>query len=433
MPRPHDPSRMGRAVLWTIIGLLASALAWSCIGELEVVSTVRGRVVPEAQLQIVQSAIAGTVRTIQVREGETVRSGQVLVELDSLLLQADVDATLDKLASLRAELVRIEAERNGMALQRTAGDPLMQQQIAVFLARQAAHEQKVQEYRAVLESRKAALKGGESLVKVLDRRLAIAEEKEQRTRNYVDIVIPRFQFLQWKDDVAAVEKELEGQRLTNQRLTREIEEASLRLMQVSSQRKQDIEAEFAVKQSALRQIEIELAKAEARLDDTVIRAPLDGTVQRVVPATIGASLNARDAVVQIVPSNSPLHLEVLIPNEEMGYMRTGQPVDIKLDAFPFQKYGRMTGTLAWISPDAELVTTSRSPLLTQAATLRSAATDAPRFYYKGSVQFDRSPNNLLQAAPGLTALADIRTDRRRIIDFLLFPMQQWLEEAVHVR
>jgi hemolysin D len=143
-------------------------------------------------------------------------------------------------------------------------------------------------------------------------------------------------------------------------------------------------------------------------------------------------VGAGDVLVQIVPSNSRLQIDVLIPNEEMGYIRTNRPVDIKFDAFPFQKYGRMAGTLTWVSPDAELVTTSNLPMLSSAATLR-VTRGGTHYFYRGIVQLQPASNPQIQSAPGMTVQADIHTDRRRIIDFLLFPIRQSVEEGLRVR
>ena len=138
-------------------------------------------------------------------------------------------------------------------------------------------------------------------------------------------------------------------------------------------------------------------------------------------------------LVQIVPARSRLLVEVLIPNEERGNLRPGQPVDVKLDAFPFQKHGRLQGLLEWVSPDAELSTNANFSLLTEAAQLRALTSSTPQYVFRGHVVIEPASNSALMLAPGLTAQVDIYTDRRRIVDFFLFPLEKATGEAMRVR
>jgi multidrug efflux pump subunit AcrA (membrane-fusion protein) len=187
-PKPHSG---GRAIIWTIVALLTCGVVWSFVGELEVVSTVRGRIVAEAQMKTVQSTTPGIVKTIQVREGDTVRAGQTLIELDPVLLQADLVSLREKRADTEAELARLQVELQQGDLRQI--DAVAPKQQEAFKARLTAFKQKQEEYRAVLESKKSSRAGGEDLIKSIENRLAIASEKERRARPYVDVAVPRFQ------------------------------------------------------------------------------------------------------------------------------------------------------------------------------------------------------------------------------------------------
>lgn len=440
MPQSRESTVTGHAVIWTISGLLCAAVIWSCVGEFDVVSTVRGRVISEGYTKTIQAGVAGSISSIRVREGDTVQVGQVLIELDPTLLEAEAASVRERLLEARAELARLVAERDGRSLRvpeakegESDGLQHLAAQRLVLRARQVSYDQRLHEYQAALDSRKAALAGGHSAIQSIERRLAIAREKEQRALPYVDIAVPRFQYLQWKDDLVTLEKEFSAQQLLIQRLARDVEEASQRLLQISSQRDQELSLAAIEKQALVRQLDIELAKAAKRLDEALIRAPEGGVVQKVTPTTIGASVSPQDNLIQLVPSGSQLQLEILIPNEEMGYIQPGHQVDVKFDAFPFQKYGRAKGRLLRISPDAELTTSSRIALLSPAATLRAVGSAAPQYFYRGIVQLEPTPTQMFRVVPGMTAQADIYTDRRRIVDFFLFPTRKWVEEAVRVR
>lgn len=429
------PPGLSHQVIWTLCAFIIAMLAWSFVGHLDVVTAARGRVISEGQIRSVQAAVSSSVREIRVKEGDSVRAGEILLELDDAVFQSDVASVKERIAQLETELSRLEAESSGRSVfaRQDQADERYAMQKAVQAARQISLGQREQEARATIDARRAALASGQLVLRGQEARLVIATEKEQRAQPYVDIAMPRFQYLQLKDDVLTLDRDIAAQRLTNERLAQEIREASQRLLQISSARKQDIAQEISDKRSALAQLTADLSKANKHLSDTRVTAPQDGVVQKVMVTTVGATVTPSDVLLHIVPANTRLLVEVLVPNEEKGYLEAGQPVDIKLDAFPFQKYGRLAGRLEWISPDAELSTSGNISLLTEAAQMRALTTSVPQYVYRGHVVAVPQSSSRLRLAPGLTAEVDIHTDRRRIIDFFLFPLEKATDEAMRVR
>lgn len=438
-PMRHPPG-LGNRVIWTLTLFVFALLAWSLLGQLEVVTSARGRVISEGQIKSVQAAVSSAARVIHVKEGDTVHAGDVLITLEDAVFQADVASVEERFAQIKTELYRLTAESEGRALSARSStetsavqDSRYAAQLAIQTARQINLGQREREHKATLDARRAALASGESALEGQQARLAIAQEKERRAQPYVDIAIPRFQYLQLKDDVAVLERDIAAQKATNRRLAQEITEATQRLLQIQSIQKQEIAQEMSNKRSTLAVAEAELAKARKRLSDTIIRAPEDGVIQKMMITTVGASVNPNEVLLQIVPANTRLLVEIMIPNEEKGYLRPGQPVDIKFDAFPFQKYGRLEGQLEWVSPDAELSTNANISLLTEAAQARALTSAIPQYMFRGHVVANHRSNSQLRLAPGLTAEVDIYTDKRRILDFFLFPLQKATEKALQVR
>jgi HlyD family type I secretion membrane fusion protein len=432
--RMRMPPGPGSRVIWILCLFILALLAWSVVGELAVVTSARGRVVSEGQIQSVQPAVSGTARVVHVKGGDTVREGDLLVTLEDALYRSDVELIEERIAQLNIELSRLAAESGvRVATEALPPDARTAAQRALQTARETNLRYRRHELSASLEARRAALASGESALQGQQARLAIAQEKERRALPYVDIAVPRFQFLQLKDDVVGLERDVAAQRATNVRLAQEITEARLRLAQVESIHKQEVAREISDKQSAVAVATAELQKARKRLADTLVRAPESGVVQKVMVTTVGASVTPADVLVQIVPARSRLLIEVLIPNEEKGHLVPGQPVDVKLDAFPFQKYGRLQGRLEWVSPDAELSTNANVSLLTEAAQLRAVTSSSPQYVFRGHVVTEPASNKALLLAPGLTAQVDIYTDRRRILDFFLFPLERATGEALRVR
>jgi hemolysin D len=174
-----------------------------------------------------------------------------------------------------------------------------------------------------------------------------------------------------------------------------------------------------------------------------LRAPVTGLVQKVDVTTIGQVVTPAQSLVTIVPDGTPLIVEAFVTNQDIGYVQVGQPVEVKVDTFPFQKYGALQGTLVWVSPDAEEKATASKDSDTRSGvsksdTVKKEEPDRDMGYvYKIHVRTEQSQFRI-NATPhaiqaGMTVQADIITDRRRIIDFFLAPVVKYLDEGLKVR
>lgn len=422
--RPLESSRTGRCIMVVCTAFVFALFVWACVAELDVVVTARGRLTSEGNSQPIQAPVSATISQILAREGDTVRAGQVLAQLDVAVISADVMAAQERVEQTQAELARLQEERTGRALKKqSAMDERMSAQRELQMARQRVYEQRRGEAAALLASRGSALEAGRMALVGVQRRLAIAKEKVERAQPYVDTALPRFQFLQLRDDLTALERELQVQRQNNVRLEQEIEEARQKLLRVASERDSEISAEIAGRQTRFAEQKAMLDKLRKQMSDATIRSPIDGTVQRSIASRPGSAIAYGQTLFEVVPVDTPLIIEIEIPNAEMGFLRVGQVVDIKLDAFPFQRYGRISGSLAWISPDAE-----RADF--DAINLKRTSSYSS-YFYRGKVY--PQAGSALRLAPGMTAQVDIITDRRRVIDFFLFPIRRSIEEGMAVR
>lgn len=434
-PLPFQLPKTSRVTVLTLGTLIIVLLAWSAIGKLDVVVSARGRIVVDGQAKAVQPGVSGVISKILVKEGDLVKAGEVLLELDGTSYAADAASAHEKLEQLKAELDRLEAEQSGASFGSTTSkdDWRGSAQDAIRRSRETRHQERRRELEAAMAGKRAALAAGESSLRGLHTRRAISLEKEEAARPYVGAAIPRFQYLQLKDDVLTLEKDIAVQRLTNARLQNELEESRQRLLQATSDWNNLLSEELSAKRSMLVQLQADYDKARRRAEDVQVRAPVAGYVQKISVATLGATVTPNEVLVHLVPAGAPLVFEALIPNEERGFLREGQAVDIKLDAFPFQKYGRVKGELLWVSPDAELMGNAHTATLTAAAQLNAFKSRLPQYVYRSKIALRLKSAPAIRQSPGLTGQADIATDTRRIIDFFLFPIQKSGEEALRVR
>lgn len=432
------PSPVKRAVLWIVIALMIGLTAWSCIGEIEVVSSAPGKFIPDGRIKVVQPMETSVVRAIHVKEGQHVKRGDLLLELDPTLNLADLSSNTERLALAEMDAARLKGE---MTNRQPAYQTPQQHQEMVALqeslraARQAAYFAKLSEAQADLRAKESQLASAEATLKRLQETLVIATEKESRARPYVEVAITRFDYLKLKQDLVSNQNDLTAQEKTIEQLAAARLQAEHKVREVQQEHQAEVVSDLNARASTIASLKGDTEKARQMLDLKTIKSPVDGWVQAVNVATAGGVVTAAQPLVSIVPEGTPLIVEAELSNEDIGFVTTGQRVEIKLDTFPFQKYGTVKGTVIWISPDAE---DKRSDENATSGTNSSAAgsTKAATTYrvrIRPDVTTMRVDASVRTLTAGMSVTADIVTDHRRVIDFFISPMLKYLDEGSKVR
>ncbi|MFC4314219.1 HlyD family type I secretion periplasmic adaptor subunit [Steroidobacter flavus] len=430
----RPPSPMPRMVLWTLLILLGILLLWSLLGKLDIVASAEGKLVPQTYVKIVQPADAGIVREILVTEGDRVRAGQVLLRLDTTLSEADT-AIVAKEVELRSlQLRRIEAEMSDQKMSRRPEDSaeLFRQVDAQARARRQAYEDMLQTEEAVLEQAKEDLHGAQAQVVKLEKLLPIyREEEESLARLAQQGLVPKFQLAEKQRQRIETEQNLLSQQRTVASLQSHIAESQGRIARVTSEYRQQLFSERVESQTQLQKAQHELLKQEHRGRLSELRAPQDGIIKDVATYTVGAVVNAGTVLMSLVPIDEELVAEVMIRNDDVGFVREGQRVKVKLAAYPFQDYGMIEGTVKKISADASETNNPQDPRRD------SEDRDAPVSPYKALVTLDEQALGAgvskLPLAPGMQVVADIRKGERTVMQYLLSPVQKTLAEAARER
>jgi hemolysin D len=426
----RPPSPMPRAVLWTLLVLLAILLLWSLIGKLDIVASAEGKLVPQTYVKIVQPADAGIVREILVTEGDRVRAGQVLLRLDTTVSEADT-AIVAKEVELRSlQLRRIEAQMSNQKMTRRPEDSpeLFRQVEAQAQARRRAYEDTLQTEQAVLEQAREDLQGAQAQVVKLQKLLPInIEEEESLAKLSQQGLVPKFQFAEKQRQRIETEQNLLSQQRTVASLQSHITESQARIAGVTSEYRQQLHGERVESQTLLQKAQHELSKQQHRGRLSELRAPQDGIIKDVATYTVGAVVNAGTVLMSLVPIDEELVAEVMIRNDDVGFVREGQRVKVKLAAYPFQDYGMIEGTVKKISADAS----ETNPA--QDGQRDDEDRDAPVSPYKALVALDEQSLSAgdvkLSLAPGMQVVADIRKGERTVMQYLLSPVQKTLAEA----
>ena len=359
------PARMPRAVVYSVAALLALALVWAAVGHLDIVASADGRLVPQTYLKVVQPADAGIVKEILVREGEAVRAGQVLLRMDAQDTQADSAKLRSDLALRSLQLRRIDAELSGRPLRRLDDDPpeLYQQVEAQYRERRQTYLDILGQTQDQLRKAQRDLESGQAVLAKLRQTNPILKSQSDAysglgEQGYVPAVTVKDKqraYIENEQDLHAEEATVEG-------LTAAVSVAEQEVRQAHSKYRSDLENERVDAEGEYRKLQQDWAKQAHRASLLELRAPQAGIVKDLAIHTIGTIVSTGTVLLSIVPENEPLVAEVMIRNDDVGFVHPRQNVKIKLAAYPFQKYGLLDGEVLQVWPDAseEGSNTSRS-------------------------------------------------------------------------
>ena len=421
----QQPSALPRRVLWTVNLLIVCLIAWAAFGRLDVVAVAEGRLVPRSQLKIVQPAEGGVLREILVSEGERVQTGQVLARMDVKLAAADAAALEQELALRQLQLRRIDAELRGVKPLERQGEPepLYAQVEAQRQARVQAYENSLAEERAVTARATREMQAAQEMREKLAGSLPLALEQERAferlaKEGYAGKLMSgqrQRERMELEQDLRAQEHRVESARATIQQAERRV--AQLTANYNAQLRTERIEAER--ERSRLAQ---EAEKLRHRQAQAELRAPVDGLVKDLATHTAGSVLAPGAVLMTVVPEGEALLAEVWLQNQDVGFVRAGQPVKLKLATFPFQRYGMLEGRVLQISADASE---------------RSVEAGRAVLAYRALVELGSQELRAAEARHALLAgmqlSAEIRLAERTVLEYLLSPVQMVAVEAARER
>ncbi len=436
------PSRLPRTVLLGLTALVGCMLVWSFFAELDIVATAQGRLVPISYTKVVQPAEAGVVSEILVKDGDAVKAGQVLLRLDARLSQNDLQAQGQDVAIKRMTLARIAAELAGadmpnrktlvVAPQGGTGSPAltvpMQAQMrAQFQARRQAYQDALAQEQQSLEKARAERAAGEQVHSKLKQTLPSYAQTAQayetlQKEGYVGEVAANEKRRDWVEK----SQDLKTQESTLQGLQASIAQSEKKLVSLRSSYQSQLENERVETQTQLAKSTQEFEKSSIRSGLLEVRAPTDGVVKDLAVNSKNAVVQAGALLMNIVPQAEALQAEVVLANEDVGFVAAGQKVQVKIAAFPFTKYGLIQGRVLHVGADASDPKQSNTP---QAAALT----------YRALVKLDGQQltryngGAALALNAGMAVVVEIHQGKRTVMEYLLSPVMKVRAEAARER
>lgn len=391
---PINP--LGRTTFWIIISLIFCTALWLFFGKVDIVVSARGKVIPDGEIKIIQPLETGVVKGIHVKEGDFVKQGQTLIEIDT-------STTQPQLQSLQANLDYINTER-----QRLKGEIVQNAENSYTqneLAKSAYADLQNQ-----LASKNHEIKRLREEIANYQKQLTLNLDKERRMKEVEDIIS--------RNDLDKVHSENMDYRSRIASLNQQIREVQKDADYIRTNFRTQNLTQLADRDKQANELEANIKEIEFKKQQQNIVSPVDGYVNTMLVHTIGGVVTPAEKVISIVPADSPLSIKVSVLNKDIGFVKEGMPVQVKIDTFDFQKYGMIEGKVKKVSKDS--VEDEKQGLIYDVfitpvtQTLRVDGVDQP-------------------ISTGMGLSAEIKTGKRRIIEFFIYPIIKYWSEAVSIK
>jgi hemolysin D len=416
------PSPTGRAISWTIIAVCTAGIVWATFGLIDIVATAQGKIIASGYSKIIQPYETGVIASIHVIDGQVVKRGEVLIELDPTQNRADRDRASNEYRAAKVDAARLRALIAGESTFEAplAGDPqyiALQQQL--LLDQLTEYQARVGAARDLIAQRKAALEETKENVRRLESTLPMEEERADTFKKlFEQEAASKLDFLQAEQQRIDKTQELAGQRKKLMQDAAALSEAQNNYRVTVTEFQQTKQAELSTIETKAVSLMQDVTKAGQKADLQRLLSPIDGVVQQLAVHTVGGVVTPAQQLLIVVPQEHPVEAEAQVENKDVGFVKEGQPVEIKVETFPFTLYGTIPGKVLSVSDDA-------------------APIEKVGLVYPTRVSMDRSTIGVegkqVNLSPGMAVTVEIKTGKRRMIQYLLSPLLKSLKESLRER
>jgi hemolysin D len=441
------PSPLGRATALIIAVVFGAAVAWACLGQVDIIASAHGKIVPSGRTKLIQPFETSWVRAIHVRDGDVVKEGDVLIELDPTINKAERDHLQGDLFAAQLDIARLKA-----ALAESA-DPLADFHPPATASPDAVATQRrflmdqVSEHRAKLAAleRQQAQKEAEratiaSTIAKLEAVIPIIQQRvDIRETLYNHATGSKWNYLEALQSLTEQQKDLNVQKSRLQEAEAALAAIKETRVQSSAEFGRTLSGELAEAERKARGFVQDLIRADEKTRRQALTAPVDGVVQQLAVHTIGGVVTPAQPLLVLVPQESHLEIEAMVSNRDIGFVHAGQPAEIKVDTFPFTRYGLLHGKVLSLSEDAitrdepEGKPGGRTP----GGDTSTSEPKGEALVYAARVSLDSTQmqvdDKLVNLSSGMAVTVEIRTGTRRIIGYLLSPLLRYKQESLRER
>ncbi len=414
-----------RLFIWISCALFLFFLVWAALARLDIVSMASGQVIPSTKVKSVQHYEGGIILDIKVKEGEEVKAGQPLVELEETIQGASVEELAVRLTSLKVEAIRLTALTKGEKTliypkELAEREPaLIQESIALFnsIKKRMATAEEIQRQNIIQRKQdiaeiNARLRNNRNNLNILQKQIKLSAEllREQLTTE--------FKHLEYKRQESSLRNKIEQDRAALPRAEAALNEAKQELENTITKNNEETRGKLIKINQELEELSQRMKKFADTLSRTTIRSPVDGVVKKLYYVTKGGVVRAGETIVDIVPSSDKLVVEASLPIADIGYVQVGQKATVKLASSDGARFSKLDGIVTQISPDTFTTQTGET-------------------YYSVRIEVDSNAfthgSFSYKLIPGMLVVAYIHTGTRSVLEYLFDPFIGSLGEALQER
>ncbi|WP_292164764.1 HlyD family type I secretion periplasmic adaptor subunit [Mesorhizobium sp.] len=415
------PPRLVGATLYVLVAVIMAAGIWASVAKVDQIVVAPGKLVTTASTIVVQPLEISTVRSIDAKVGDIVRKGDALATLDATFSEADADQLRGKVTSLAAQIGRLESELDDRPYKPQNLNDEARLQSTIWIRRIEENKARLASYDRQIRNVEAQMATKSADREALEVRLGVAKDLEtmrdllvkKEVGSKIDLLSAKGQRLQVEQEILLAGNNMAELEENVERL--KAEEAAY-LADFRQKTAEELVQARRDHDAAAR----ELYKAVRRNAVTVLTAPADAIVLEVAQRSVGSVLKEAEPLYTLVPLDSPLEAEVSVQGLDVGHVEPGSEVRLKLEAWPFQKHGTLSGKVRTVSDD------------TFTPDAKNGGQQRP--YYKARVELTatdlRDVPSSFRLIPGMAVTAEIKAGDRTILSYFLYPLLRGLDESI---
>ena len=439
------PSPIGRAIGVTIILLFCAALGWSWWGTIDIVASATGKIVPSGRTKVIQPFETGVVRSIRAQDGQVVKAGDVLIELDPTVNAAERDhlhndllAEQLNIARLRAALAAGDDPLADFTPPADADPALISTQRQLLLNQVTEHRAKIAalarqqaQKEAEQATTAATIHKLETMIPVIQPRVDIRKTLMDKELGSKITYFETLQLLVEQQEELSVQKSHLHEAEAAMAAIRETRG------QAEAEYRHTLSDELAKAEQKANGLTQDLIKAEQKTRLQLLTAPVDGVVQQLAIHTVGGVVTPAQSLLVIVPSDSRLEIDATVSNRDVGFVHAGQEAEIKIDTFNFTRYGLLHGQVLSVSQDAIIHERQNDRPRELGTQNDSSEPKGQELNYSAHISLDRTKmridDRMVNLSPGMAVTVEIKTGSRMILSYLLSPLLRYRQETLRER
>jgi hemolysin D len=429
--RPTNP--LGTYFLWTIISLMIIVLLTIFLVKIDVVVSARGKIIPIGDVKVIQPLETGVITRIHIKEGDYVKKGDMLLEIDPSVDTADLEGKERNLSYSRLSMERINAvlnEKDFSPGKKDRASEIVRAQMTHYEAQRDVYNSTLKEKEKESLENQSALESLKTEIETINKVLAITLEDEKRQKALVEIgTLADNRYREKMKERMNLERERDSKGGQVQQLETKLARISDEIQTFKSNFREKLLSDYSNNIHERNTLEAEVSSLKFKQGKRFIIAPVTGYIHLLPVKTIGGVVTTAQPIVGIVPEGTPLEVNAIVMNKDIGYVKEGQSCVVKVDTYDFQKYGTIEGKVEIINPYSMEEKENKE-------TNKSAENESGGYpvRVKMTAETLKTKNgDVYKVKPGMSATVEVNVGKRRVIEFFLFPIIRYLDEGLKVR